>query len=120
MLIGRGLASDACPSDVLYRCHVSSVKYDPLIANGHLNVKVLRQKASDASGATERATLALDATQIVSETLPDALDTSDGAISDTCQCSTHNVGTLLLQHCYSASTGRSDTQDEMLLPVLHS
>ena len=48
------LASDGPLIDPLDCCHMSLVKYDPLISNGHLNVKVHRQHVSDALDATHQ------------------------------------------------------------------
>jgi len=50
--IGCTSASDTALSAILDYCHVSSVKHEPLISNGHINNKALGQKASDATYRT--------------------------------------------------------------------
>jgi len=85
---------------MLDRYHVSSVKCDLLIANGHISVKELLENASYVPPYTRRYSKSLRNSQ-------DTSDTSDGVASDARQRSMH---TISKQHCYSASTGRSNAE----------
>ena len=54
-LSGAGIGrADVALTEPLDRCHVSAVKYDLLISNGHFNIEVHSQRASDTSDAMHR------------------------------------------------------------------
>jgi len=55
--VRRASASDTALPATPDCCHVSSFKCEPLISNGHLNINVLGQEASDASCATHQTLL---------------------------------------------------------------